>query len=170
MDDRGSKIRQLVIRRARAEDALRLSEIAHDAKRYWGYSEDLMRLWQDDLTITPDFIARYPVYLACSEGEVSGFYALTIEGEIIELAHLWVHPPHMGGDIGRKLFFHALDTARDSGLTTLRIASDPHAEGFYRRMGARLVGRVPSRPEGRELPLLAFDLFAALARAGKESG
>jgi hypothetical protein len=39
----------------------------------------------------------------------------------------------------------------------LRIASDPFAEGFYRRMGARRVGVVPSTPRGRTLPLLLLD-------------
>jgi hypothetical protein len=38
------------------------------------------------------------------------------------------------------------------------IASDPHAEGFYRRLGARRVRWVASKPAGRRLPRLALDL------------
>lgn len=168
MDDSGPKNRPPVICRACAADAPCLSEIAYTSKRYWGYPEDLMRQWRDDLTVTPDFIERHPVYLAVSEGEVAGFYALSLEGEIAELEHLWVYPPHMGGKIGRSLFRHALDIARESGGRTLRIASEPNAEGFYLRMGARLVGRVPSRPAGRELPLLEVDL-ALSAKLAEES-
>src|SRR5207302_7733682 len=41
---------------------------------------------------------------------------------------------------------------------SLEIASDPNAQGFYRRMGARPVGFVPSRPRGRRLPLLVVDV------------
>lgn len=46
------------------------------------------------------------------------------------------------------------------GARMLRISSDPNAEGFDRRMGARREGDVPSTLEGRRLPLLVFDLRA----------
>ena len=169
MNDRGPKNPPLAIRRAGAADAPELSEIAYAAKRYWGYSEELLQLWRDDLTVTADFIASHPVHLAVSDGDVAGFYALSFEGEIAELEHLWVYPPHMGGNVGRSLFQHALDAAREGGALTLRIASEPNAEGFYLRMGARLVGRVPSRPAGRELPLLEVDLVEP-AKIAEESG
>ena len=58
------------------------------------------------------------------------------------------------------MFEHAILTLRADGGTTLRIASDPFAEGFYEKMGARRVGDVPSTPEGRRLPLLVFELRA----------
>ncbi len=45
-----------------------------------------------------------------------------------------------------------------SGGATLRIASDPNAEGFYLKMGARRVGETPSQPEGRALPLLLLEV------------
>ena len=42
------------------------------------------------------------------------------------------------------------------GVTALSIESDPHAEGFYLRLGARRIGEVPSTLPGRVLPLLEF--------------
>jgi GNAT superfamily N-acetyltransferase len=168
MNDGAAKI-PIVIRRAHAGDARCLTEIATTAKRYWGYSEDLLLLWRDELTVTPDFIASHPVYLAVSDGDVAGFYALSFDGEIAELEHMWVYPPQMGGNVGRTLFSHAMDVARENGATMLRIASEPAAQGFYVRMGARLVGSVSSRPAGRELPLLEVDL-AVPAKTAEESG
>ncbi len=41
----------------------------------------------------------------------------------------------------------------------LSIQSDPHAEGFYLRLGARRTGEAPSQSiPGRLLPMLEFDL------------
>lgn len=42
----------------------------------------------------------------------------------------------------------------------LRVESDPHAVGFYERMGARLAGTVPAPVLGtaRELPVLELDV------------
>jgi hypothetical protein len=41
----------------------------------------------------------------------------------------------------------------------MEIHSDPEAQGFYERMGARLIGKTPSGSiAGRLLPLLQHDL------------
>jgi GNAT superfamily N-acetyltransferase len=58
------------------------------------------------------------------------------------LDYLWVEPESMGRGLGRALLSHALETARTHGAARLAIDSDPHAEEFYRRMGARCVGEV----------------------------
>jgi GNAT superfamily N-acetyltransferase len=148
------------IRRARGADAERLTAIAHAAKRHWGYPARWIRLWRADLTLTPRFIARHPVYCAERGGAVVGFYALSGRGAERELEHMWVDPPHMGGGVGTVLFRHALATLRAGGGRRLRIAADPHAAGFYRALGARLAGEVASRPRGRTLPLLVVDIAA----------
>ena len=145
---------------ARPTDAQRLTAIAHAAKRHWGYLEDLISLWQADLTVTAQFIVDFPVFCALRDSEIIGFYALSRRGEAFELEHLWVDPQQMGTGVGTLLFQHAVFTVRSMGGSILNIASDPHAEGFYLRMGAIRVGEVPSRPEGRSLPLLALVIEA----------
>lgn len=148
------------IQAARPPDAQRLTTIAHAAKRYWSYSEELISLWQADLTVSPQFIADNPVFCAVRSSEIAGFYALSRQRETFELEHLWVDPQHMGTGIGALLFQHAVRTVRSMGGSVLNIASDPHAEGFYLRMGASRVGEVSSRPEGRTLPLLTLVIKA----------
>ncbi|MGH8733407.1 MAG: D-glycero-beta-D-manno-heptose 1,7-bisphosphate 7-phosphatase [Burkholderiales bacterium] len=51
-----------------------------------------------------------------------------------------------------------LEAARAAGARRIEIASDPNAIGFYRKLGARRVGDVPSKPRGRRLPLLRLSL------------
>lgn len=151
------------IRVACLTDAQRLTAIAHAAKRHWGYFEELISLWQADLTVSPQFIGDHPVFCAVQGDEIVGFYALSRQGEAVELEHLWVDPQHMGAGVGAQLFEHAVRTAWSLDGSRLTIVSDPHAEGFYRRMGARRVGEAPSKPEGRTLPVLALVLQADAA-------
>ena len=58
------------IRAALPTDALRLTAIAHAAKRSWGYSDELMALWDADLTVTPQFIDDHPVFCAVQGGDI----------------------------------------------------------------------------------------------------
>jgi len=85
---------------------------------------------------------------------VVGFYALSGRAPVMELEHCWVLPARIGRGIGARLLEHASATCRAARASRLSIASDPFAEGFYRRMGARPAGAVPSTPRGRTLPLL----------------
>lgn len=133
------------IRRARRSDAATLTRIAH---------EKLIRLWAADLTVRPRSIERRPTYCAVQGRKVVGFYALSGARTTRELEHLWIDPAYIGRGVGTVLFTHLLRRLRTMRVTRLEIVSDPNAEGFYRRMGARRVGRVPSRPAGRYLPFL----------------
>ena len=146
--------------RAKPQDADALTEIAHAAKRHWGYSERWIESWRDTLTIRAEFIAANVTYCALEDGRAVGFYLLTNESDGLHLDHLWIAPFAMGRGIGRALFEHALAQAKGLGHQTLKIEADPNAEAFYTRMGARRVGVKVTNIDGlrRELPLLLYDL------------
>jgi len=149
----------LRIRKASTEDAATLTRLAHDAKRHWGYPEHWINHWQDDLTISPDFVAANQVYVAEREGEVLGFYALIVRQDKAELDHLWVAPAHIGTGVGKELFVHAMQSAARRNISEVEIASDPNAEGFYRKMGAHRIGETVSEIDGqpRAVPRLTVD-------------
>lgn len=148
----------VVIRRARPSDAPALTRVAHAAKRHWKYPDGWIRLWRDALTVTPGFVARHAVCCAIRGASLAGFYALSGDGPVRELEHLWVLPAHIGRGVGAQLLAHAVAMLSADGVRVLRIASDPHAEGFYLAMGARRVGEVGSTPRGRTLPLLVIEV------------
>jgi GNAT superfamily N-acetyltransferase len=112
------------------------------------------------LTVQPDFIITHETYTAVVEGRTVGFYALGCTGDRLNLQHLWVLPEAMGQGIGRSLFAHALERARGLGFGLLEIESDPNADGFYQRMGARRIGTRVTALMGqpRELPILIYEL------------
>jgi len=147
------------IRQASPDEAAKLTEIAHDAKRYWGYPEHWIRHWQADLTISPEFIANNDVYVAEQEGELLGFYALIARENKAELDHMWVAPKHIGSGVGKELFINAMQRAAGQNVSEVQISSDPHAAGFYQKMGATRVGEVASEIDGqpRILPRLRVD-------------
>jgi N-acetylglutamate synthase-like GNAT family acetyltransferase len=149
---------QIRIRRANSADCGELTRIAHAAKRLWRYPEKLIRLWKADLTIMPEFVVHHPVYCAVHKSRVVGFYALSGKGATRDLEHMWVEPRMIGSGVGRLLFTHLVSHLRRAKVMRLTIASDPNAEGFYRRLGAHRVGSVASRPAGRFLPLLVVRL------------
>lgn len=147
------------IRKATTEDAAGLTRIAHEAKRHWGYPEHWIKRWQEDLTITPEYVAVNRVCLAESDGDLLGFYALIMRKEKAELDHLWVSPAHIGTGVGKELFLHAMQNAAEEGVPEVEILSDPNAEGFYRKMGAHRTGDAVSEIDGEErvLPRLSLN-------------
>ncbi|MEY2549210.1 MAG: hypothetical protein QOD64_1792 [Verrucomicrobiota bacterium] len=147
-----------MIIRAKPEDAETLTEIAHAAKRHWGYPEKWIVAWGVILTMRPEFIAANVGYVAVEEERMVGFYVLTTEDDRIYLDHLWIVPAAMGRGIGRALFEHAAMQASRLGFDSIQIEADPNAAGFYERMGAFRVGTATSEVcgEARKLPLFVY--------------
>lgn len=148
----------VTIRRALPEEATRLTQIALDAKRYWGYPEHWIQHWESDLTISSDFIRDNHVYVAEENGEIRGFYALCVAANKAELEHMWVTPACIGTGIGKEMFLDAMERAAALEVNAVEFSSDPNAAGFYRRMGATQIGETDSSIEGqvRKLPRFRF--------------
>jgi N-acetylglutamate synthase-like GNAT family acetyltransferase len=146
-----------MIRRATTDDVATLTNIAHDAKRYWGYPEHWIEHWREELTISNDFVSKNEVYVSASDDEVRGFYALVVRNDKAELEHLWVAPQHIGTGVGKELFLHAMQLAGARDLSEVQISSDPNAEGFYQKMGAHRIGEVRADMDSksRTVPRLA---------------
>ena len=147
------------INRADPSDAKVLTEIAFAAKRNWGYTEELINLWSDDLTVTENYLALNRVYSASSDGKLIGFCALKEQESFWEIEHLWVLPEYQRRGIGHALIQHTLENLLLDRSTRVRVVSDPNAEGFYLNWGFRRIGEYPSRPSDRKLPLLELIIY-----------
>lgn len=144
----------IAIRRARPEEAGWLTEIACRAKAHWGYSAEQIAAWRPAfLTISSDYIKRHSVWVADdAKGGALAFAALEQTAADVVLEHLWVLPEHIGRGIGSRLFHHIAGLAGEFSFT-----SDPQADGFYLKLGARLVGEVESAHQGRMLSRFHYD-------------
>ena len=146
-------------RSARADEASLLGELALRSKGYWGYDEDFLEACRPELTFRPADVAARRIIVAEGATGVLGFYSIDGEPPSGELGNMWVVPEQIGTGLGRELWQHALGAACRAGFTSLRIAADPNAAGFYRAMGAEQIGEVPSGSlAGRSLPLLLVNL------------
>ncbi|MEE2717011.1 MAG: GNAT family N-acetyltransferase [SAR324 cluster bacterium] len=146
------------LRRARASEAQALTELAHAAKRHWGYPEAWLQLWRGELTFTKGYLRHHEVFVGEASGQVAGVVALVGIAEGVMIDHFWVHPDWIGHGLGRVLFDHACTETHRLGGRILRVIADPHAEAFYQRMGLTRTGAVPSLIPGRELPVLEMNL------------
>ena len=148
-----------MIRPAVTDEAPVLTNMALEAKRYWGYPEHWIKHWESDLTISSAFIDDNHVYVAEEDGQIQGFYALIVTGEKAELDHMWVKPTLIGTGIGKELFLDAMERAAALKVSAVEISSDPNAAGFYRRMGATEIGETDASFGGvtRKLPRLKIE-------------
>lgn len=137
-----------------------LTQIALAAKRYWGYPERWIEIWTPQLTFNPEYFESNPSWVAVEEGKPVAFYTLLEANEIASIENLWVLPEFMGKGVGRRLFLHAVETARGRGYKTLQLEADPNAVGFYERMGMHKTGERHSEVDGapRILPIMEIDL------------
>lgn len=111
----GSGLRIRRIRRARPEEAERLTALIRRSKAHWGYDAALLDAWRPDLTLDRETIARDPVY--CAEDTESGivlgvshFYGLNTKE--VYLDHLFVEPASIGQGVRSALWRHAIARVR----------------------------------------------------------
>jgi ribosomal protein S18 acetylase RimI-like enzyme len=112
-------------RAARGEEADLLGEIALCSKGYWGYDQEFLDACRAELTFRPEDVTTRRIVVAHSPFEVVGFYGLDGEPPSGELGNLWIIPERIGTGLGRRLWHHAVTSAREAGYTSLHIEADP---------------------------------------------
>lgn len=150
----------LTVRDARPDEAGLLSALALRSKALWPYSAQFIEACRDELTYTAAQLAHPEmVFRVAAQGDVvAAFCALDLrpagDGELLAL---FVDPEHVRRGLGERLWRDAVATARQRDVAALAIASDPYAEPFYAKMGARKIGEIPSHSiPGRVLPQMRF--------------
>lgn len=147
------------VRPGRRSEAAELTELALRSKAYWGYDEAFLAACRDELTMAPGDIGRRRTAVAEEDGRVLGFTTLEGAPPAGVLGMMFAEPDAVGRGVGRLLFEHVVTEAGRIGFARFTIYADPHAEPFYRAMGAVRIGATPSGSvPGRELPLLEFTL------------
>ena len=150
------------IRRAGVEDDATLSDLALRSKAHWGYDADFLEACRAELTLSPAYLAEQQVYVVEENERVIGFYSLRAEEGGVALDHLFIEPKIIGRGYGKSLWQHAVRIAASLGYSHLTIESEPHAEPFYRAMGATRFASVPSSVmPGRSLSMLRYELTNA---------
>ena len=147
-----------LIRAGHERDFERLREIAIDAKAHWGYDRGLVEDWATRGDFEPESLRARLVYVAEAGGEAIGWAALIPRDEVGWLEDLWVEPSWIGRGVGRLLFEHVAEQARELGARRLEWEAEPNATGFYERMGGTYVRDSEVTEWGRVLQVLGVPL------------
>jgi predicted N-acetyltransferase YhbS len=86
---------------------------------------------------------------------------LELAGDKASIEHVWISPRCHRQGVGRALVNRALAAAARAGAGEVEVLSDPFAEMFYVKLGARRLDAVPAPmpgAPGRTVPRLAFVL------------
>ena len=153
-------LEMISIRHIELEEAETLSQIALAAKAYWGYPERWMEIWIPQLTFTSEYFEGNESWVAVDGDQQIGFYTLQDKSGNAWLENLWVLPEYIGQGVGKQLFLHAAELARQRGYKTLQLEADPNALGFYEKMGMYPIGERRSEVDGqpRILPIMEMTL------------
>ncbi|MBS4191962.1 GNAT family N-acetyltransferase [Bacillus sp. FJAT-49705] len=142
------------IRKAVNHDSEVLSEIAYKSKAYWGYSKEFIEKCKDDLTVTVPYMKENHVYVLEKDNTILAFYSLSTNPNRLDA--LFIDPYHIGKGIGKLLWEDIINKAKHLIMKEFIIDSDPNAEGYYLKMGAKRIGETPSTVfPNRSLPLMS---------------
>ncbi|HEY8617139.1 GNAT family N-acetyltransferase [Phenylobacterium sp.] len=147
------------IRPAGMDELPALSALALRAKASWGYPPAFLEACRDELTLTPEKVAGWDIWVAELDGRPAGMIALRMAGLDAELEDFFVEPELQARGVGSALMSTFLDAARARGAIAVALDADPHAEPIYARFGFTTVGRSPSGSiPGRWLPRMRMRL------------
>jgi GNAT superfamily N-acetyltransferase len=72
---------------------------------------------------------------------------------------MFILPDFMGQGIGTMLVEHLRQSLKNQRITHFRIFVDPHARGFYEKMGAKFIRDSHSSIPGRKIPV--YEMLAS---------
>ena len=149
---------EITIRRARADEAGTLTQLALRAKASWGYDAAFMEACREELTLTPAKMAVWQVWVAEAGERIAGMIALNLERGA-EVEDFFVDPAFQGRGVGGALMATLLQATRAAGATVLEVDADPNAEAIYAKLGFQTFARSPSGSiPGRWLPRMRMQL------------
>ena len=147
-----------IIRRATPDEAPLLNALTGRSALYWGYEPEFLDWEPEALLVTPEFIAESPIYVLEEPDRIVGYYALLTKPPDVYLDKLFVEPDRIGTGCGKRLWLHAVATARELGIQELMLEADPNAAPFYRAMGAEWLREETTTREGWNLQVFRFTI------------
>ena len=92
------------IKKASINDNEILTEITKKSKAYWGYSEEQILKWNNNLTISKDYIENNSVFKLVNNNKIVGYYSYIIKEEKnVILDNLFILPEYIGKGFGKYL-------------------------------------------------------------------
>lgn len=128
------------------------------SKSYWGYTEAFLDAFMEKwrVKLKGAFLENELIFLEQDKQPV-GLFAFKInEQDLPELDLFFIDFNRIGQGIGKAMWQQVLNFAKKRGWEKFLLISDPNAEGFYIKMGAKTISRFESFP-GRFVPVMQVE-------------
>lgn len=156
-----------MIRPAKEIEHQRLTTISFASKGYWDYPKQYFDIWNNELTLSSDYITNNNVFVYEKNGIIVGYYSvieitenIQISGIVVAkgfwLDHMFILPQKIGQGIGTEIFHHLRKWCQAEGVAELGILADPNSRGFYEKMGCDYQKEYPSTILNRTTPWLTL--------------
>jgi GNAT superfamily N-acetyltransferase len=137
--------RERHFRSAEPHEAEELERLQYRSASHWGYPDGYFDWAGDARRITRSYIRGNPVVVLVDGGRKLGFYSFTRDDDgALLLDKMFLDVDQIGTGLGRIVWEHAVQTARDLGASEFSIGADPNAAPFYEAMGARWYAARPT--------------------------
>lgn len=143
----------MIFKKPNISDIPVLNAISLASKRHWGYPEEWIEHWMEDLTLKEKDLRVQEVLVLEVDLKIIGFCATLDQGDYYEVTHLWILPEFIGKGYGKLLLERSLNNL-ELPDKPVKVTADPNAELFYKRQGFKTFSKVESYPKGRFLPLM----------------
>ena len=146
------------LRKALPREVDALNQFIRESKAVWGYSDDFLDKYMKQWGLTAQFLEKKSVKVLEENDVIHGIFCIgTNKKKHIELDLFFVNPKFIKTGIGRKMWGMVDEYARAKKWKGFEILSDPNAEEFFQRMGAKTVRSFEFVP-GQFVPVLKYEL------------
>ena len=143
------------IQPATQTDAQELTHLTKRSKAYWGYSATQIEIWNDELTITPNYLEESNTFVFANGKEILGYYSFVeIDEGTAKLDNMFLLPTEIGKGYGRLLMIDFLERIQKQGYTCVKLDAEPGAQKFYEKFGFEVIDKLHSSIIGRFLPVM----------------
>jgi GNAT superfamily N-acetyltransferase len=147
------------VEKATSNDNEILTEITKKSKAYWGYLEEQILQWNNNLTITKEYIKNNLVFKLVNDNTTIGYYSYLIKDEKnIKLDNLFLLPEYIGKGFGKYLINDFLNRMRIEKFEKIILDSEPNAEKFYLKIGFKKIGQFETSIKNRFMPIMEMIL------------
>jgi GNAT superfamily N-acetyltransferase len=136
----------LKIRDAAVTEAAVLEDLQRRSSNIWEAYREQLAANPDAIAMPQTFLDNGWVRVAVDDKRAPIGFSVVIPmtGGSYELDGLFVDPAHMARGVGKALVEDAVQRALSQGAACLEVTAGP-AQGFYERVGFRLIGAAKTR-------------------------
>ncbi len=145
-------------RRAEPHEAAELEELQSRSASHWNYPDGYFDWAGDAPRISESYVRENTVLVLVDGDRTLGFYGFTEGDEGLLLDKMFLDVDQIGRGLGRVLWEHAVQTARELGVSEFVIGADPNAAPFYEAMGARWYAAKPTEEPTWTVQMYRYNL------------